>query len=181
LVELAPDDLKLALSVGNLHYEVGHLAAAAEQFERATKLTPQQATAHALLASLRVQQERFAEAEASARRALELEPLRLDMLRLLAALTRHAERFAEAGAYYASIVRLAPRDFDARLGQAVCSAAQGHCVLAELILEEVFELQPDHPEALALRAQLNGKHESGSVTVESSQPHLSDRLRRTTT
>lgn len=176
LVELAPDDLELALSVGNLHYEVGHLAAAAEQFERATKLTPQQATAHALLASLRVQQERLVEAEASARRALELEPLRLDMLRLLSALTRHAERFAEAGAYYASIVRLSPQDLDARLGQAVCSAALGHRVLAELILEEVFELQPDHPEALALRAQLNGKHESGAVTVESSQLHLPDRL-----
>jgi 2-polyprenyl-3-methyl-5-hydroxy-6-metoxy-1,4-benzoquinol methylase/tetratricopeptide (TPR) repeat protein/glycosyltransferase involved in cell wall biosynthesis len=169
LVELAPDDLAAALALGRLRYQLGDLAGAAQQFERASKQAPHHTTAHACLASLRVQQDRFVEAEASARRVLELEPRQLDMLRLLAALAHHTERFEEAHDYYRSIVRLDSRDVEARIGQAVCGAAQGHRVLAELLLEEALSLQPDHPEALALQAQLNGSHPAESLNIPSTQ------------
>ena len=170
LTKRDPDDLDAALELSKLRNELGDSEGAARELERANrdagsldKKTPQHANSHALLAALLVKQERLAEAEVAARRALELEPHNLNILRMLAALARHAARFAEAHSYYAEIGRLDPRDADARLGQAVCSAAQGHRVLAELMLEGVLQEHPNHAKALTLQAELNSSYppESG--------------------
>ena len=155
LLELAPDDLEWVRVLSKVCCQLGDLGGTAQQFDRDTTLATQRPTRHALQDSSQMQQQRYSEAEAAARRALELAPLDLDMLRLLAPLAHQEERYAEACGCYATITRLAPRDVEARVSRAACSAAQGHRVLAELVLEEALDLQPDHPEALALLAQLS--------------------------
>lgn len=101
-----------------------------------------------------VEQDRTEEARILALKALELDPHHRAALRLAAELHKHAGRLEAASDFYAQLLRLDPKDNDSRLCRAECAALLGHHVLAELLIEEVIDADPDNAKAKALLAAL---------------------------
>lgn len=106
--------------------------------------------------------DRLTVAETAARRVLRQQPNHLESLRLLAAMLRRRDAFEQAFTVYSQIVRITPKDTEASLGRAVCSAAQGQKVLARLLVEELLMEHPSHPEAKALLAEF----QRGTISSE---------------
>jgi ubiquinone/menaquinone biosynthesis C-methylase UbiE len=75
------------------------------------------------------------------------------VLRPLAALAASRNWLGEAVEVFSKLLQIDPRDTDALLGKAVCSAERGHVVLARILFGDLLKLQPDNAvarECLAL-------------------------------
>jgi SAM-dependent methyltransferase len=62
--------------------------------------------------------------------------------------------FAEAVEVFSRLLQMDPRDADALLGKAVCSAERGHVVLAKILFGDLLKLQPDNSAARECLASL---------------------------
>ena len=96
-------------------------------------------------------------------RALKLNFQDPGVLRPLAKLAAGQGWLAEAVEALSKLLQIDPRDTDALLGKAVCSAERGHTVLAGILLNDLTKLDPENAAARACLAALAAGDKSGSL------------------
>ncbi len=128
---------------------IGNSAGALEQLRGALAEDPEDATAHALLASVLLDQRRLVAAEHEARQALLFEPESTLALHVSAKVAIAKRRFDEAGAVYEQLLAQDPTDAEAKRGQANLAGLKGQREEVGRLLLEALRLDPEDPDLLS--------------------------------
>ena len=145
-VDMAPDDPRTHLALGNLYSFEQKPAQAQLEFMKALELDPKNPKAHLALANVYQQQSQTGLAEDQYRAAVVLNPLQADYRLALGTILRREGKLAEAEAQYRTAVGLEPKN------------AMAHFDLAELLAAQPnrsAEAQAEYAQARALNPNLS--------------------------
>ena len=166
ILAITPRDFEVLTAVGNLSFQLGDMAVAANAFARAAFQCPDDPGVQVLLAAAAVKCGEVKVFEQAMARAFKLDPVNLPGLLLLAKLNLEQGRLADAAKNYFQILRLDENNVEASIGIGVCFFKQGNRDMARKSFERVLTLQPGNTLATENLKVIN----SGKVAGEPGTP-----------
>ena len=155
-LEIAPGNLQALLGLAEIESGAGEFESAKQMLKRATELHPRSAEAHQQLAQVYAQGGDQSSALAELKNAVQLSPndptLHSALAQVLASLGSFGQAIEEQG----TALKLFDDDADGWNNLGALEARTGHTAAARADFEHALRLRPDHPQAKANLARLQG-------------------------
>lgn len=152
-----PDNFTTLTQWGQVLAKRGSYASAEEALEHARRVAPFTGDIDTALSYVHLHQRRFAEAERDARRAILSKPQNARAWLNLASALVDQHRPAEAVDDASEAIRLRPNFAEAFFVRGLAQAKLGHFDAARADASAALEIDPSHPQARALLAQIAGR------------------------
>lgn len=147
-VDSPRDPTGWACCVGAAYSYLNDNKRAQEHYELALKLAPEDASAQAAIATLKIYDGRVDEAERMARDIVRQYPRDENGYRALGAVEMWRGHYAEAAGAYAKALEFSPKDISILVGRGLALLSSGQTDEAEATIQQAQRWAPDSPEVL---------------------------------
>ncbi|MFZ0463256.1 MAG: tetratricopeptide repeat protein [Candidatus Acidiferrum sp.] len=169
LVKQDAGNLKYRIELGQILLSLGQIKQAAEQFDAAQKLAPNDPSVHAVFASLHVAEKEFPEAEQEYKSALAAAPSNAEILRAYVNFLISQKQQPKAEALIAQFLVQNPNDLDAHLMMGQVQEQAKNYAAAQSETEKAVQLSPKNASGYLQLGQIYRDQHNNDAALQAYQ------------